>query len=721
MFELSIRAVKTKLSVLMTLLLCSASVAFGGQVTVRPGDTLSISFKFNDSNSEFTQEPDTLAVVMSDARFNWGQPDQVDFQGRLRASLYDGSRQLSAYTYQSFYNKGLYANFYGDLEAAQSGSGGPIVNFSSIKNKTIRGRVDIKILEGDSIVYDPTDGPRTLVRLAREGLYAGDADITSISLNGKKIFIPPTYFNPTTYSPPTFTPTIGSTSGAPVFNPALPLIVITHGWQLTGSPPENDEPIDWVNAMIDTIGGRANVIDWSWDEAYTKSLREATSSTANQGRQLARQLKNWDAVYSGYLLDDVQFIGHSLGTLVNAYASKELTNSGKRVEQFTILDRPFGNSKGSSWLFDSIDPESGSDTYTAAGNIDQEIFRNLLPKGKVKFVDNYYGEKLTATGATFESPVIAFNKSIPEAGHSEVHEWYQCTIDQSNTANPCTLNFEDLSEGFDVSLASSGGSTFRQNNTWDPGLIGLSVSPDLLSDSSELTWLQYNCTANSDEGYRCVEGSPAYLWVDEFTVPDDADFLSFDFSWEAIGEGDWIYVMFGDELLFSFLAEAAEEGELIHSGLIPISDLSGISSRLIFGLRSSGASDSAFIVSNLTLSSLPDALIVDIDVKPGDEDNCVNIQGHGVIPVAVLGDTNFDVSDIDIKTLNLGGVRVRTKGNGRSQCSVEHINNDDYLDLICQFDNDPTILVTDDGTVTLIGQLEDGTSINGSDMLCIVP
>ena len=38
---------------------------------------------------------------------------------------------------------------------------------------------------------------------------------------------------------------------------------------------------------------------------------------------------------------------------------------------------------------------------------------------------------------------------------------------------------------------------------------------------------------------------------------------------------------------------------------------------------------------------------VDIDIKPGSDPNCFNVNGNGVIPVAILGSANFDVTRVD--------------------------------------------------------------------------
>jgi hypothetical protein len=123
-------------------------------------------------------------------------------------------------------------------------------------------------------------------------------------------------------------------------------------------------------------------------------------------------------------------------------------------------------------------------------------------------------------------------------------------------------------------------------------------------------------------------------------------------------------------------------------------------------------------------------LEVDIDIKPGSYPNCFNINGHGIIPVAILGSADFDVTQIDIATLSFGGLDVRVKGNGAPQCSVEDVSGDftspegapdGYDDLVCQFVDNPDGWTPDDGTATLSGELNDDTPIAGSDEICLRP
>ena len=114
---------------------------------------------------------------------------------------------------------------------------------------------------------------------------------------------------------------------------------------------------------------------------------------------------------------------------------------------------------------------------------------------------------------------------------------------------------------------------------------------------------------------------------------------------------------------------------------------------------------------------------VGIDVKPGSCPNCFNPNGHGVIPVAILGSDVFEVTDVDPETLVFGGLEVRRRGkNGTPQCSIEDVSGptwapDGFLDLVCQFVDDDTF----DGTAELTGELFDRTPIVGSHTICTRP
>ena len=114
-------------------------------------------------------------------------------------------------------------------------------------------------------------------------------------------------------------------------------------------------------------------------------------------------------------------------------------------------------------------------------------------------------------------------------------------------------------------------------------------------------------------------------------------------------------------------------------------------------------------------------LYVGIDIKPGSYPNCFNKNGHGVIPVAILGSDVFEVTDIDQNSLSFGGLEVRVKGNNRRSCGLEDTNSDGFDDLVCHFEDNPDSWSPGSGSAELCGVLQDGTSIIGRDSICIVP
>jgi hypothetical protein len=116
------------------------------------------------------------------------------------------------------------------------------------------------------------------------------------------------------------------------------------------------------------------------------------------------------------------------------------------------------------------------------------------------------------------------------------------------------------------------------------------------------------------------------------------------------------------------------------------------------------------------------ARMVNIDIKPGSEPNCINIDGHGVIPVAVLGSSSLDVSMIDPPSLKFGGLAVGVRGRRGPQCSIEYSNEDQYPDLVCHFEDDSSNWSPDDNAIaSVFGSLFDGRKITGSDTICLVP
>jgi len=114
---------------------------------------------------------------------------------------------------------------------------------------------------------------------------------------------------------------------------------------------------------------------------------------------------------------------------------------------------------------------------------------------------------------------------------------------------------------------------------------------------------------------------------------------------------------------------------------------------------------------------------VRIDIRPWSQINWINRFGFGFVPVAVFGDSDVDVMDIDLESLRLQEVlEIKTL------CFTDiplvwftDLDRDGNKDLIAFFSNERGVFSYGDTTATLTGNLNDGTLIKGTDYICVVP
>ena len=150
-------------------------------------------------------------------------------------------------------------------------------------------------------------------------------------------------------------------------------------------------------------------------------------------------------------------------------------------------------------------------------------------------------------------------------------------------------------------------------------------------------------------------------------------------------------------------------------------------------VRANGVS--IFLAENVPVSNIPSqpymiksteegiyqVILVPVDIKPGSDPNCFNNNDHGVIPVAILGEVDFDVRDIDPNTVQLEGLAVKVVGKSNKLLAhYEDVNTDGYEDLVVQFEDMDEVFKEGTATATVTGNLYDGTLIGGTDTICIV-
>ena len=111
---------------------------------------------------------------------------------------------------------------------------------------------------------------------------------------------------------------------------------------------------------------------------------------------------------------------------------------------------------------------------------------------------------------------------------------------------------------------------------------------------------------------------------------------------------------------------------------------------------------------------------VGIDIKPGSDSNAFNNDGNGVIPAAILGSETFDVGLIIPTTVEMEGMTLKTVGKAdRALYSYEDVNDDGFVDLVVQIQDEDGVFEPGEGVATVIGDLIDGRSFTGSDYIKI--
>lgn len=134
---------------------------------------------------------------------------------------------------------------------------------------------------------------------------------------------------------------------------------------------------------------------------------------------------------------------------------------------------------------------------------------------------------------------------------------------------------------------------------------------------------------------------------------------------------------------------------------------------------------------------------VSVDIKPGSCPNSFNVKSNGVLPVAVLGAIDFDVTTIDPGTIRLTRepvdcfvqpIRwscedVATPFEGEL-CDCHDLNGDGYMDLTLKFDTQELVnclaleeVAGETIPLTLTGNLKEedgGTPITGDDCLRVL-
>jgi len=114
------------------------------------------------------------------------------------------------------------------------------------------------------------------------------------------------------------------------------------------------------------------------------------------------------------------------------------------------------------------------------------------------------------------------------------------------------------------------------------------------------------------------------------------------------------------------------------------------------------------------LTLAPQEIEVEIDIKPGSDPNSINLGSKGVVPVAVLTTDDFDAGSVDPTTVKFAGALPL-------RWAMEDVDGDGDMDLLFHFKTQELGLNGDSTEATLTGTTTDGTPIQGTDTVNIVP
>ena len=113
--------------------------------------------------------------------------------------------------------------------------------------------------------------------------------------------------------------------------------------------------------------------------------------------------------------------------------------------------------------------------------------------------------------------------------------------------------------------------------------------------------------------------------------------------------------------------------------------------------------------------------VMAIDINPGDSENIVRASSGRVIPVAIYGSRDLDVTAINPRTIRLNGVDVMLVGKSdKSLCRQVDINDDGYEDLVCDVRTTGFKVGEGEFKIILKAATYNGESLRGEDRIKIV-
>ena len=125
-----------------------------------------------------------------------------------------------------------------------------------------------------------------------------------------------------------------------------------------------------------------------------------------------------------------------------------------------------------------------------------------------------------------------------------------------------------------------------------------------------------------------------------------------------------------------------------------------------------------------TLQVVVERLAIDIDILPGTDENPVNLNSRGKLPVAVLSTPQLSASLVDVGSVRLGGTADSEDANPSVMHEYADVDGDGDVDLLLHFDRSKLVssreLTAASTKLVLTATLTDGRDVQGEDVVRIV-